>query len=401
MEITQNDKLNRLNGILIACFLFQYSLLIPVMGYINPTILVAVAGLLIDFLVLLYNYRKNLNMKVILFAVLMVLVLSLKSLIDAEGDMTILFYFSAIAGPAVIVFLYDFDRTTFFDWGYKLAIINFVINCLGPVLPNYSYMRFGYGMTVTVIFLYIQIRRFPKRPKLVLTVDLAIMTITIFEILMYGARGAFFVLLLFFALDIFFVQHKKTFRNFFLLGIGAILYLNLLPIILAFESFSHKVGVYSYSITKFRIQLVQGWVSSDSGRSYYYRAAIEKIKRRPVFGNPIDLGIDEGDYVHNIFLQVGQDLGLIALGVLVAFLVFVLLKLLNQNVVSEDKMMLTVFLSVSVGRLLFSSTLWKRPEFWMLVCFALSMKGALSNSDYTNAQRNKIYCSEKTTQENI
>jgi len=377
MEITKNDKLNRLNGTLLACFLFQYSLLIPVMSYLNPTILVALTGVLLDALVLFYNYRRKVNLKVIVFFVVMLAVLLLKSLIDAEGDAAILFYFCAMAGPAVIVFLYDFDRTTFFATGYKLAIINFVINCLGPVLPNYNYMRFGYGMALTVLFTYIQIRRFPKQSKWALVVDIVILAATVIEILMYGARGSFLVLLFFFALDMFLVQRRNIFRNLLLLGIGYLLYANLLSIIIAVELLSLRLGIYSYSITKFRIQFMQGWISADAGRSYYYQEAIEKIKKHPIAGNPIKLGIDEGEYVHNIFLQVGQDLGVIVLAVLVVFLVFVLIKLLMRNVQEEEKLILTVLFSVSIGRLMFSSTLWKRPEFWMLICFVLSMKEPL------------------------
>ena len=102
-----------------------------------------------------------------------------------------------------------------------------------------------------------------------------------------------------------------------------------------------------------------------------YSKALEKIKLSPWIGNPMSLDETGGEYAHNLFLQVGEDLGVIAIIVLVFFLLYALYKIVTEKYTFEERMLIAVLFSTSIGRLLFSSTLWRRPEFWMLVSYVL------------------------------
>ena len=94
----------------------------------------------------------------------------------------------------------------------------------------------------------------------------------------------------------------------------------------------------------------------------------------------------DGLYVHNLFLQVGRDFGVIA------FVLYSLFTLFNKKIPIEDRMILLVIFSLALGRLLFSSVLWKRPEFWMLVCFQL----VITNRQYLAAvKRRPVYIPER------
>lgn len=367
----ESAKLMDKNAKLYALFLFQYALTIPLMSYISSSIIIAAISLFLVFLIFVTNKGVQINIKVFLFILIMASVLLIKTLIS-NGSFALIINYAIYAVVPMLMMLFPFDTKTFFAYGYKLAVLNFFINVLNPFMPKYNYMRFGYGMLLTFIFLYIEIRyhncECVKWRKML---SILLLVLSSIEIFVYGARGAFFSLVLFLALDIFIVNGKRLFTNICFILVAVVAYFNIVPILDLLYEISLKIGIGSYAIAKYRMQLSDGWAVASSGRNKLYSTAIEKIKEHPFVGNPIDESLEDGEYVHNLFLQLAQDFGLIALCVLIVFLVYTLFLMMNSKISNNSRVLLAVLFAISIGRLMFSSIIWQRPEFWMFICFSM------------------------------
>ena len=372
------NKVVRKNSKLIALFLFQYTLLIPLMGIISSSLLVAVSGILIVLCVLFNNYKLKINIKMIAVMFTILLILLFKSFQIGSSIESIIRIVTIVA-PVVIIYIYPFDYKIFIDESVKLAKVGFILICWYPFLPDFEYMRFGYGMLPVVIFTYIEFmyskENFEKKEEFYKKIfAIGVAGIGALEIFLYGARGSIFSLGLFIVLERFFISKKNIVFNSIILVIVIVIYRYIVPILEFMEQIAQRMGIYSYSIRKFKMQMSKGFLEASSGRGKLYARAIEKIKEHPLVGNAIVVEDSGGDYTHNLFLQVAQDLGIIALIVLVIFLVYILINIWRNETSVQEKIIYSVLFSISIGRLMFSSTLWRRPEFWMLVCFTLVAK---------------------------
>lgn len=362
-------KLEKVNGKIVALFLFQYSLLIPLMSYINPSVLVATMGLILSVVYIYLNVNNRINNNNIIFLLFLTIIVVIKSLSPAQ-DYYLIFYFFTIVYPVFLIFFYKFDSLDFFNMGYKLAFLNILINFINPFTTNYEYMRFGYGMVLTPIFVFIKHVYFSNgKSFFIKLLNIFVILISCIEIIVYGARGASLILLFFFLMVVFWLNKKYGLLKFVFFTLMIIFYYNINFILNLLNKLTNSIGVNSYALYKFKLQLDEGVIIASSGRNLLYEESIKKISDKLFFGNSIQTNTDL--YVHNIFLQILQDLGIFALISLLLFLFILLLKIRSENYSKEDKLVIVVFLSLAMGRLIISSIYWKRPEFWMLICTGL------------------------------
>lgn len=373
------------NGRICALFLMQYTILIPLMGYISPMVLVSAFGILL----ILSLFVKNglvIDTSILLFYFAFMLFFLIKIAIS-ESSFSVILRLIVYTAPSALIMVYGFDYKEFIHFCTKLSRLSFLLIFWSPFTSSYAYMRFGYGMVPVVIFCYLDLMYYrPQKGRWSRLADIAIVVIGTTEILIYGARGAFFTTVLFFCLERFVVNKLFTTGNV-ALTIGAVaLYFEIVPLLELLERLSIQIGIYSYSIAKFRMQIQRGIIAASSGRDKLYAQAFEKMRKHPFIGNEIMLDESGGDYAHNLFLQVGEDLGVIALAVVVAFVIWVLYRMSRKKSAFEEKIILCVLFSVSIGRLMFSSTLWRRPEFWMLVFFSITMR---NNRQYSESEADR------------
>lgn len=366
------NTLYKKNGFLIALFLLQYTLWIPLMSFINPSILTAISTMLIVLICIIKNCKQNANIYVLGMFTIVFLLLLLKS-IQPGTDIYILVNYLTIAGPAMVIFLFSFDIQEFLRWAMIFAKVGFWMICWNPFIGNFSYMRFGYGMLPVVLLTYIDLFYYADKTKVQKLYNFCIIIVGLIEIILYGARGAVFSLLLFIFIERFCIRKKRIILNAILIISAFLIYNNILPILNTFEKLSKEIGIYSYSITKFKMQIVSGFDEASSGRDILYQNALQKIREHPWIGNPIKIDEDGGNYVHNLFLQIGQDIGVICLVVLIILLVYMLIYIWFDKIEISQRLMGTLLFSIAVGRLMFSSTIWRRPEFWMLLFFFCAM----------------------------
>lgn len=365
------DRIQRINSRILAMYLFQYSLLIPFMSFINGTILVAAFSFVLIVVEIIINRKVIINKINLLLYLLLLLFLIFKTFYDGS-ELLVIEYFIMISIASLLVISFPFDGNAFLDFGYRLALLNFFLLSWNPFFGKYEYMRFGYGMVLTVIFLFIKLVYLKGFENAIFRIlAIVVLSISFLEIVLYGARGSIIVVILYLLLDFIFIHKEKIFRNITILCVGSLIYYNLVKILGLLQMLANRLGIYSYSLMKFQKQIEEGMTAASSGRSELYAEALQKIKLHPLIGNPIKISDEDGLYVHNIFLQVGQDLGVFAIVLVITLLIISLYLLQNNSIVLENKEVLAILFAVSIGRLLFSSILWRRPEYWLLISYTL------------------------------
>ena len=376
----QNTKYSEFNGKLFALFFFQFSILIPFTQFMDIKILVAFVSGIISLLLLLKNKILVFKKKVLLLYLCLVLLFLVKYLLGQANGEVILFSFAYIT-PVVWLFLFPFNRSCCVKAMFFLSKINFLLLVTLPFTTGLaeSYMRFGYGMLPSVIMSFVELAHYSSekittidlKEKCIEIFDLIIILIGGLEMLIYGARGSTFAFLLFVVIDYLIFKKVSLLYTCALFLFSLFLYSNLEFILDYLERITNRLGIFSYAIFKFKAQLMYGFDSASSGRAFLYTHAINEILQYPIFGGT--LSTDEV-YVHNLFLQVGTDFGVFAIIILILFTLYVLYLIGKKDIVKEEKLLLLIFFSLSYGRLMFSSTIWQRPEFWILVFFVLSLE---------------------------
>ena len=366
------------NAKIIALFFMQYTFLIPVMQYVNPTAVVGVFSAGLMLMMLLTNSMKTINWRVaVLFGTLVLLFLV--KVVVRQADVSTVAFVILFTLPAASLFLFPFSYSACVDWLVRIARVSFFVIAWVPFFFDFNYMRFGYGMLPVVILMYIDLlyRRKEKTGNARIrdtVMDAGILIASFAEMLVYGARGCLVALVLFVVMDRLLISKKHIVRNLILFILAAVILINIVPILDFAEEVTEKAGIESYTIAKFRMQITEGFESAASGRMRIYRKAIERFLNNPVFGGYINMNEEGGDYAHNLFLQVGEDFGAAAIAILLVFVGYAVYIIGRRQGVFDEKALLMLFFASSVGRLLFSSTLWRRPEFWMLVCMILTLK---------------------------
>ena len=250
-------------------------------------------------------------------------------------------------------------------------------------------MRFGYGMLLTVIFVYISMFSIKDERKTLVNKGtqnvflMIIFIISLVETIIYGSRGALIVVLTFIAIDRLFIHGKNLAKNLTLIIVGFVALINLESILNGLIWLSNRAGVNSYALKKYQYQLIYGLEEASSGRTRIYGTALETIKEYPIFGAKM-ITYDDGTlYAHNLFLQAGRDLGVLAAVISIIFVIYCVYLLVTKKLDVNKKVVISVFFCVSVIRLMMSSNLWERPEFWALVCIVLNYRTIFGKLEIT------------------
>ena len=353
------------------------------MRYISPTILIAFSGILLMFSILYINKRVIVNLRFLSVIIILVSLMLFKTIIDGT-ELNVILNFMFISIPPLVIFSYRFDSNAFMETCYNLSFVNFFLLVFLPLLDKKTaYMRFGYGIILTVIFSYLLVFRGTEHVgKMPMKnghewrrlINLGILIVSSIELVLFGCRGSLAVFLVFVAIDVLMIYRKHTVRNFLLILAGFIAYFNMENIVGLLVQLTAHYGIYSYTIRKFQYQMATGLEEASSGRGKLYQEAINIIRENPLIGIRMINYEDGTKYVHNLFLQVGRDMGVIVMILSIIFVLYCLYILYAKGLEVEKKTIIAVIFCVSVGRLMVSSLLWSRPEFWILMCIVLNYK---------------------------
>ena len=233
-----------------------------------------------------------------------------------------------------------------------------------------NYMRFGYAILPSVLmlwFLSFGENGLDKKYTVFLFAGFALMVI-------YGSRGVLVSVFVFWLLLFLFSPRLRRFQKFsILVFINALIMIIVKYAVLTrvVEYAYFQLGIKSYSLMKYQRMLSGSFVAAMSGRDKIYSWALQFIRESPVFGYGIAfLEYSTGYKAHNMFLQILVESGIFGFFVWLTIWLVALFWLgqISKSSVQLFKIVI-LFASISTGRLLVSSDLWLRPEYW----FAISL----------------------------
>ena len=369
-------SINEKNGIIVALFIFQYALLAFVMAYVSSSLVIAASSLLlIATLIVINGFAVKIDFYVILTSVSIIILLTIKVIFGSEVNVIISFIEYAL--PCALILSYPFSEKKTIETCMNIATVNFAITALIPFIQRFDYMRFGYAMLPSMIFLYMKVTSCQGSYELWYRnkiIDCLLIITGNIEILAFGNRGALFAFGLFFIMYEFVYNKRISYKKVLIIIVIAFVITNLPSILNVAAKQLNRFGISSRSVSQFGVQLEKGFDEASSGRSGLYKRAIEEIKQNPVFGSKIIMDQEKQDYFHNLFLQLLHDTGLVGLIPLVCLLVKCIEDIRKNRNGRYSALVVLALFSIAIGRLMFSSTLWLRPEFWLLTFYAVKKK---------------------------
>ncbi len=373
----------------MALYIFQFGFLQPIASIVNSQWPIATFSLGLIFLMLLNNGFRIKKYVIVAFVILSIYFL-LNSLIYANKMLIILgVYFGFIikSFSAFIIASLDVAQKELYSAFLKVAIFNFIAILFYPFVDFFdsmNYMRFGYAMLPSVImFFYASLDSKFKNPLWVI-----LTTISLALTIIYGSRGPIVVLLIFlFLLLIFSKRITLPKKVIFTIFSGTIIFLSIKfqLLIRVLDYIYYDIGLRTYALTKLTIMVTNGLAASSSGRDVLYSYIIDLIKNNPIIGYGVGIvQVNLGSTAHNIFLQIFVESGFVGFLIWTLIWIFCIkkyIKIIRLNNIESYKI-ITLLISISLGRLLISSDMWLRPEYW----FVLSL---LIGSSYNNIKNSK------------
>lgn len=251
----------------------------------------------------------------------------------------------------------------------QASILVFIIGTILGILifsgkvsvGTYSMSLSYYMLLPTLIFLDELIDRFSLKSLLIVLVSLLI-------ILLFGSRGALLCTLIFVFLKMIRFTGKltyiKLFYNLILSGVLLILLINFKPIFNYISNFLYlNFGIKSRSINLLLEEEVK-----LSGRDSIYRDVISELVNNPILGIGLagDRRVLGGGYVHNIFLEILSDFGLLLGSIILILLIFLIIKSLFTKQ-KEKYNIFIIWISLGFIHLMVSSSYLIDIKFWIML----------------------------------
>ncbi len=373
-------KRKKINAYIMALYVFQFGLIQPIASIVNSQWPIAAFTILLTFIMLISNSFKIKNYVLISFVVVSVYFL-LNALIFNKSTFIILPIYAVFILKSFSAFLIgslDIEGEDVYNAFLKISILNFIAIFFSPFVSffNMEYMRFGYAMIPSVLmFFYATISK-----KNMFLLWFFLLVISFILTFIYGARGSLVIILLFLLVLFYFTKRLQVIKKFSLLSFTSLI----LFLIVKFNLFTklidyiyYELGVQSYTILKFNRMINSGIVDSSSGRDVIYKSLFSEILQNPIIGYGIGYSQLKLDfYAHNIFLQILIEAGVIGL-IFWSFIWFYsFLNFREINNLNEIGLfrVVTLIFSIAIGRLLLSSDMWVRPEYWFVLSILINFK---------------------------
>lgn len=252
-----------------------------------------------------------------------------------------------------------------------ISVILFIITMFFQIFifpRSINYMTLAYAAVGPIICLIMYGKTYERKFPLFLSV-----LGTIF-ILLGGCRGALltisiFVLLIFLRI----VSEKKGMMKLLLLLLISILIiiliLNLNNMIRFFADFLRQYGYSSRLIEKFLGSSTDGDLFQFADRSQIYERLIPNID---FFGHGIygDWVLNNGVYSHNFFVEILVQYGILFGAIILICFGYYLIRTMHLIIKGSDtfmRYMVYAFVSILVGKMMFSSSYLIDSSFWLFL----------------------------------
>ena len=365
----RKEGLIKYNSFTVVLLVVIYSITTIFSIFVNQGYLIIGLSLVVVGPMIVMNYTYDLrtrNILALIFDILILLVLVVQYLTHSmyqDAILTTLINFLGIGTLGLLVGASRIDMDCCIRYLKGFAYVGLVVSVVYLVMirGNFAYsMRFGYGLLPSamafLLFYY-------KESKIYY---LGLLGFCFVLLMAWGSRGALLAILLFF-----FVYLLRN-KNWVMLLLGLLLVVLLWGLLM---QIMEEVVYFVSDLTGARkiegiLNMVSGetdLMESSSGREALYRHAIQLFLQEP-FGTGVGYWAYDpamsGLYPHNIFLQVATELGIFGLLALLAILAVTIVRLVRMD--RDSFLFWGMLFSITYGRLMVSSTLWERPEVWLL-----------------------------------
>ena len=380
MKVKHIDK-ERINAYLMAMYFFQFGFLQPIASFANSQVPIAGFSLILVLVMLINNGFKVKKYVIITFLLTsaFLLVNSLVYLSNSGSILKIYGEFVLKGFSAFLIASVPVKTDELYTAFLRMSIVNFVAIFMFPFvgfLDSMNYMRFGYAMIPSALmFLCASYDSKFRNPTWII---LAIVSLSLS--IVFGSRGpiivvALFIILLFLSSHGISLLRRVKWLFVSTIGIFVIIKYQLIAKLIDYIQFSS--GVRSYSLSKIRMMMDSGLAASSSGRNSIYERILMLINENPVIGHGVGVTQSTINFTaHNIFLQILIESGFIGMIIWIVVWVFLARKYLEVRNAAQLKThsIVTLIVAVSIGRLLVSSDMWLRPEYWFAMSMLLGFK---------------------------
>lgn len=391
MKYSQNEKDIPLkvkrNSWLTAAFLVE-TLLCKVISIFVSIPYISVFGMLIImFLILFFNQKYNIKILRYLFTIfgILVFILLISSVMNGIKYVgTYLAHFLVFGTTAMFLMAIKIDYKTVLTAILKLSllyIITYFTFERGRFILSDNYwsnqMGIAYGFLVPVIAGMICVMKkdvFKLNYKEIVFSWICIITGLYVICIDCGTRGAMVAIAISFGLLFIEKQKslKKVFSFFLLFSLVVFILINLEELLMLAYRLLYDQGIDVPALTKM-IRMMQSGIE-DNGRNEIYALCIRLFESRPLLGHGIGYfeSVSDGVYAHNIIMELLCEMGVIGAICMMFPLLKNFIKMLFNNCTEMQENSFNIFLFlISVPLLMFSSSYWQLPAFWMYFWFAL------------------------------
>jgi O-antigen ligase len=237
-------------------------------------------------------------------------------------------------------------------------------------------MSFSYNSLPGVFASILLLVFYRKRLNLIVKAGIVFNIYMLFIIFINGTRGAAVAIVVFL---LFFVVKKQSssgqktrffvlFASIAFFSIVAISFDNIIAIL---HEFSETLGININLIEKTFIKNLED--NALNNRLPIYLNAINGIIKSPIWGHGIaSFDLKYGGYPHNVMLQLMYEGGIILAIPILAPIIYGFYKILKSQTNSLELNILFILLfSLAIPRLIFSTNVWYRESFWLLLGFTI------------------------------
>ncbi|AKG03777.1 hypothetical protein AAV35_002545 [Salimicrobium jeotgali] len=376
---------NNINSLLLAVFLLLSSVTLPLNQFFENGIAVWFFTIIIVITSLVVNgFRVNFQGVIILLIMFLLLGINYFFVSYKAYVFPIVMDFIKLGGVAFYLATCRLDMRVFIKawaWISVLSMMFWFLYLNEVISGNISYMFFGTQTTIMVIgFLLYHFSIKKNTFFIIFSIVGAGLVVTL------GNRSSLLIIVIIYLMLLIYSFKKDSFIKSYFKGISFILLmllatLNAEKILILVNERLLAMDIHSYSLNKLILAFDNGIVETSSGREELLGLGYEIAKSNNFM--PKGVGyfqyITEGNYPHNIFIDVLVSFGFF--GVILLLVLFGLgvyqYKKMNNELLKLITLAFFVFVFI---RLNFSSTFWISTEFWILLGLVFTPKQALNKN---------------------
>jgi hypothetical protein len=298
----------------------------------------------------------------------------------------LIFPFFFMSLPAFIYTLSIKDLRVFKTIMKKLGYIVFIFGLLIGMLVflgrtsvgAYSMSLSYYMLLPTILFLDELLDKFSLKTLVLVGISLLI-------ILALGSRGAILCVIVFIILKFIRPNSKRTYKralgHFSIICVGVVALVFMEQILMSIYNFLMRFGINSRSLILFTRENIY-----LTGRDRIYENVLSEILENPILGIGIagDTRIIGNSYVHNFFIEVVGNFGVVLGSILsITVLLLIIKSLLTKDTLKYN--LFIIWLSLGFVHLMVSSSYLTDLKFWIFLGLVINFNKAVAKRKYTKS----------------